>query len=344
MLLILALGHALVAGPATSTRAPPRPSTVVAAEPEVAQSALDLTPAERARTCASLGVKHGAALSTQTDKLGGAALCTFAEYVLDGDGAPVLLLDARRAEHSKNLQADPRCSLLLQARDLDDRAAAVARVTIAGTATPVPKSAPDRVVLETQFGVRRGVELNRPAPSTRRWPVFVSKLCTTQVAHPYADALLEDGRFDLWRVEPSEIFYVGGFGVGTTWVDKDDYTEAKPDAVAHEAVGLCKTLNGDKHAQDRSTIASTLLGLDDATTTLRVDGVDRLGLEVRVKTADSTDEYRIGFRVPARTVEDAKSEINKLFQEAWELEQGVEYAGAYEDKPAVLKRASEPDP
>ena len=29
---------------------------------------------------------------------------------------------------------------------------------------------------------------------------------------------------------------------------------------------------------------------------------------------------------------------------AWELEQGVEYAGAYEDKPAVLKRASEPDP
>ena len=245
-----AVAQALVAGPATTTRAPPRPSTVVAAEPEVAapeaQSALDLTPAERARTCASLGVKHGAALSTQTDKLGGAALCTFAEYVLDGDGAPVLLLDARRAEHSKNLQADPRCSLLLQARDLDDRAAAVARVTIAGTATPVPKSAPDRVVLETQFGVRRGVELNRPAPSTRRWPVFVSKLCTTQVAHPYADALLEDGRFDLWRVEPSEIFYVGGFGVGTTWVDKDDYTEAKPDAVAHEAVGLCKTLNGDK--------------------------------------------------------------------------------------------------
>ena len=313
--MLLATGHALVAGPATTTRAPPRPSTVVAAEPEVAsQSALDLTPAERARTCASLGVKHGAALSTQTDKLGGAALCTFAEYVLDGDGAPVLLLDARRAEHSKNLQADPRCSLLLQARDLDDRAAAVARVTIAGTATPVPKSAPDRVVLETQFGV----------------------------AHPYADALLEDGRFDLWRVAPSEIFYVGGFGVGTTWVEKDDYTEAKPDAVAHEAVGLCKTLNGDKHSQDRSTIASTLLGLDDSE--VRVDGVDRLGLDVRVKTPDSTDEYRIGFRVPARTVEDAKSEINKLFQEAWELEQGVEYAGAYEDKPAVLKRASEPDP
>ena len=87
-----------------------------------------------------------------------------------------------------------------------------------------------------------------------------------------------------------------------------------------------------------------LSGQPHASLALRVDGVDRLGLDVRVKTPDSTDEYRIGFRVPARTVEDAKSEINKLFQEAWELEQGVEYAGAYEDKPAVLKRASEPDP
>ena len=169
-----AVAQALVAGPATTTRAAEASLPVVAAAevaaPE-AQSALDLTPAERARTCASLGVKHGAALSTQTDKLGGAALCTFAEYVLDGDGAPVLLLDARRAEHSKNLQADPRCSLLLQARDLDDRAAAVARVTIAGTATPVPKSAPDRVVLETQFGVRR-----------------------RRTQHPYADALRTRGR------------------------------------------------------------------------------------------------------------------------------------------------------
>lgn len=312
-----AVARALVAGPATTARAPPRPAAAIAAAeaaaPE-AQSVLDLTPAERARTCAALGVKHGAALSTTTDKLGGAALCTFADFVLDGDGSPILLLDARRAEHSKNLQADPRCSLLLQARGLDDRAAAVQRVTLAGVATPVPKDAPDRVVLETQFGV----------------------------AHPYADALLADGRFDLWRVEPEQIFYVGGFGVGTQWVERDEYVEARPDDVAHEAIGLCKTLNGDKHAQDRATIAATLLGLD-GDPNVRFDGVDRLGLEVRVKTADATAEYRIGFRVPARSVEDAKSEVNKLFQEAWELEQGVEYAGAYADKPAVLKRA-EPDP
>ena len=74
------------------------------------------------------------------------------------------------------------------------------------------------------------------------------------------------------------------------------------------------------------------------TPTVRVDGVDRLGLDVRVKTPDLPTSTGSASGVPTRTVEDAKSEINKLFQEAQELEQGVEYAGAYEDKPAVLKR------
>ena len=83
--------------------------------------------------------------------------------------------------------------------------------------------------------------------------------------------------------------------------------EAKPDAVAHEAVGLCKTLNGAKHAQDRTTIASTLLGLDDDVD-VRVDGVDRLGLEVRVRAeiirhrrdVCSMAWYLIAFRTGAR--------------------------------------------
>jgi len=35
-----------------------------------------------------------------------------------------------------------------------------------------------------------------------------------------------------------------------------------------------------------------------------------------------TDEYRIGFSLNVLTMEDAKSEIGKIFQEAWEKEQG----------------------
>ena len=48
--------------------------------------------------------------------------------------------------------------------------------------------------------------------------------------------------------------------------------------------------------------------------------------------------------MPARTVEDAKSEIIKLFQEAWELEQGFEYAGAYEDEASGAEARERAEP
>ena len=39
----------------------------------------------------------------------------------------------------------------------------------------------------------------------------------------------------------------------------------------------------------------------------------------------STDEFRIGFRIPVISVEDAKSEILKVFQEAWEKGNGIDW-------------------
>ena len=57
--------------------------------------------------------------------------------------------------------------------------------------------------------------------------------------------------------------------------------------------------------------------------------VDRLGLDVRVTCQQGqrrnkllTDEFRIGFRIPVQSIEDAKSEILKTFQEAWESANG----------------------
>ncbi|CAE7691313.1 unnamed protein product, partial [Symbiodinium microadriaticum] len=49
---------------------------------------------------------------------------------------------------------------------------------------------------------------------------------------------------------------------------------------------------------------------------VRLQAMDRLGIDVRVKL----DEYRVAFRNPVLNVEDAKSELVKLFQECWERE------------------------
>jgi hypothetical protein len=86
----------------------------------------------------------------------------------------------------------------------------------------------------------------------------------------------------------------------------------------------------DKSNRDLILVASQLLMSEGETAELvRCTNVDRLGLDVRVTYRGAkrkkllTDEYRIGFRTPVLTLEDAKSEIIKLCQEAWEKSEGI---------------------
>lgn len=58
---------------------------------------------------------------------------------------------------------------------------------------------------------------------------------------------------------------------------------------------------------------------------VRLIGVDRLGIDLQVHCGDFCDEYRVGFRTKATNAEDVKSEMLKLFQEAWERDQGPSF-------------------
>ena len=71
---------------------------------------------------------------------------------------------------------------------------------------------------------------------------------------------------------------------------------------------------------------------------VRIQAVDRLGVDLRVKSGDFTDEYRIGFRNEVTSSEDAKSELVKLFQESWERENGYFFT---DDQPPVTKYAED---
>ena len=299
------------------SRSTSRTSVAVAEADVAAEAAIYLSSAERARTTAELGIATGAALSTLCaagSATEGAPFTTHVDYVLDSSGAPVLLLDTARAEHSKNLLGaggSARCSALLAARAAGTPPAAAARVTVVGEVEAVAADAEDRVVLEALFGVN----------------------------HAYADDVLSTAEFDLYRLVPESVYFVGGFGVAATWVPVDDYGDARADAVAKEARDLCVALNDDKRSDDRAMAAAQLLDVADAAK-VSVMAVDRLGLDLRVKRAGgTTEEYRLAYRAAARSVEDAKSEINKLLQEAWELDQGVVFDGAYDDKPKVVQRA-----
>ncbi|KAJ8608430.1 hypothetical protein CTAYLR_010333 [Chrysophaeum taylorii] len=265
-------------------------------------AAMELSVAERARTTADLGTSFGAALSTLCAEDAACPWTSYVDYVLDASGAPILLL-RQSAEHSKNLRHHGTASVLLHPRGLD-RGATCARVTIVGSVERVADE-----TLETAFGV----------------------------AHPYADALPRP-EFGLFRLSPRSVSFVGGFGVRAQAVDLGEYASAAPDLVAAGATDLTNELNSPRHAEDLAVAAKHLLDVPDARQ-VAVVGVDKLGLDLRVTRGAGVEEYRIAYRNKPHSVEDAKSELNKLLQEAWETDQGLDWDGAYATKPRVKKYA-----
>ena len=122
----------LVAAPLADSehqRGPRHSPATLLAQTESATSAIP-TSAETARTIVDI-VAHGALSTVGAD---GVPLGTYASYVLDGEGQPILRLRAD-AVHTGNLLARPRCSLFVQPSDLPARL--LARVTLIGSVVAV---------------------------------------------------------------------------------------------------------------------------------------------------------------------------------------------------------------
>lgn len=122
-----------------------------------------------------------------------------------------------------------------------------------------------------------------------------------------------------------------------TWVNVKEYEQARPDVLAQEVPIMLSRINAEKQGE-LFLMCKHFLKLDDSVTGVRVQAIDRLGVDLRVQCGDLTDEYRIGFRNMGNSAEDAKSELVKLFQEGWERENGYYYT---ETSPPVTKYAED---
>ena len=148
------------------------------------------------------------------------------------------------------------------------------------------------------------------------------------ITHAYADQVMDSPKFAFYRLVPTKIYFVGGFGVLAKWVEVNEYKEAAPDILAKEADSIVQRINRE-HADDLILTANHLLDVNTEIERIRVTNVDRLGMDIRVTSQKGarrnkliTDEFRVGFRIPVISVEDAKSEVLKVFQEAWEKGNG----------------------
>ena len=270
-----------------------------------------LNTAEKARTVSSVCTSGTLCTSSYMDGIEGAPFGSFVDFVLDDNGNPVLLMN-EMSMHTVNIQKSGEGSLVTLFAQLGGATSSsgpaqgqdVSRCSITGTIEKIDSDAEDWDALRMRYGI----------------------------AHSYADQVMDSPKFHFFRLVPTKIYFVGGFGVSSEWVPPEEYKKATPDILAKEASNIMDRLNRD-HVEDLMTTATEILNAQELEK-VRVTGVDRLGVDLRVTTRMPrrknkllTDEFRIGFRIPVISVEDAKSEILKVFQEAWEKKNGIIYPG-----------------
>jgi len=183
-------------------------------------------------------------LATLSQRLPGYPFGSVAPFVLDQQGRPVILISSL-AEHTRNIGADPRVSLIVQPFSPDMQEAG--RVTLVGRAERLP----DKDALG---------------------PRYLRYL-------PQAAAYFALHDFAFYRIEPERIRYIGGFGK-IHWIEAAAYL-APAYALAEAEAGILEHMNRDhadalldycRHFQGVTPQAVEMIGIDGDGFDLRADG------------------------------------------------------------------------
>ncbi|HEX3622547.1 MAG TPA: DUF2470 domain-containing protein [Acidimicrobiales bacterium] len=231
--------------------------------------------AERARTI--VAGQGRAALSTVALDPPGMPFGSVITYGLDTAGRPCFFVSTM-AEHTRNLDADPRASVL------------VAETTPAG-ADPL---ASGRVTLLGEVG-----EITDGAERATARDGYLA-------ANPSA-FYVDYGDFRCLRLEVTGVRYVGGFG-RMSWVDVAAYGAARPDPLATVADGIVGHMNAD-HADALVTLCHHDAGRTDVTAA-SMTAVDRYGFELVAELADGHREaLRIAFPAEQESGDGVRQEL-----------------------------------
>lgn len=144
-----------------------------------------------------------------------------------------------------------------------------------------------------------------------------------------ADALNYPDSFAFYRMAVDDVFFVGGYGVVSQWVDANDFAHAEADPLAFDAPQIVKGINEGKGDELRR-LCNVFLGV--VADRCVMTSLDRLGFDLRVWDEEGViREYRVAFREVVANRFDVQSALVKAFQEAWERENGYDETWAGED-------------
>ena len=197
-----------------------------------------MTPATSARTLLR-SCFHGA-LATHSRRLQGYPYASIVPFMLDRDANPIMLL-SQLAEHTRNIEADERVSLVAHAPDDDVQSAP--RLTLIGSC----RRAADRTQLAGRY--------LRYFPSAAR---------------------LLDLDFDFYRITATAFRYVAGFG-SVHWL-APDAVKPPSSALSDTEASVLEQVDVDR-AQALRACCRRLLPI--ASADVRIVGLDCDGFDVR---------------------------------------------------------------
>ena len=236
------------------------------------------TYAERVRTLVSMCTI--ATLSTVSRKVPEYPFGSLMPYTIDASGRPLFLI-SNMAMHTQNIQADHRASLFV-CEGGDGDPLGTARATLVGDVLPIP---------EDEVGEARQLYLAR-YENSRSWVDFKD--------------------FGFYRLQPVDIYYVGGFGV-MGWVTAEEYQSAKVDPLADAAPKIIEHMNAD-HESAMILLARVHAGLDAVEAAMTA--VDRLGFHLRLKTGDGMKGARINFLREVQNTDEARKVLVEMVRAA----------------------------
>uniref|UniRef100_A0A7N0SWM9 CREG-like beta-barrel domain-containing protein n=1 Tax=Kalanchoe fedtschenkoi TaxID=63787 RepID=A0A7N0SWM9_KALFE len=181
------------------------------------------------------------------------------------------------AIHTRNLLADPRCTLVVQIPGWSGLSNA--RVTIFGDVYPLPEE-------QQEWAHKQYISKHQQGPS-QQW-----------------------GNFYYFRMENiSDIYFIGGFGT-VAWVNVKEYESVQPDKIAVDGGEQnLKELN-IIFSKPLKQLLSTETEIDDAA----IISIDSKGIDIRVREGAQFNIQRLSFDNgrAVETLEEAKDALWKL--------------------------------
>ncbi|KAH7353013.1 hypothetical protein KP509_19G075100 [Ceratopteris richardii] len=218
-------------------------------------------------------------ISTFSQRHEGFPYGSYIDYAADNDGSLIISVSSL-SPHTKDLEANPNCCLLIM-KDKLDRSDIL--VTYMGKALEVPDH-----------------ELNKARD------VFLSK-------HPHA-FWVDFGDFKFMCIQPEKIYYASGIVSPfnrTGEFSGDEFRQTKLDAISQFSTPIAVHMNKD-HSEETKQIVEGSIGVK--VESAKIIDLDTLGLNVQVVFQGKPIKLRVPFPRPAESRKDVKDLIVKMLE------------------------------